>query len=327
MKHFKLLDAILNLFDGEGGAAAAGAGDGAASATGTTGDTTGNAPAPTRRGNKSGETTTVIYGKRPTAAEETEPSAAGSAQADVHTTSNTLEERRKAYQDLVNGEYKDLYTEDTQRLINRRFSETKSLQDAAAKTQPIIDLLSQRYGVDSSDLPKLLSAIEDDDGYWEQQAEEHGMTVEQEKQMQRLQRENKALVDAQRQREGEEAAQKQVQQWYAEGEQLKAQYPGFDLQAECGNERFVAMLKVGIDIKTAYEAVHHDELMAGTMQAVAQKTQQAVVANVRARGQRPAENAASSQSAFTYKDDVSKLTRKDRAEIARRASRGERIEF
>ena len=54
---------------------------------------------------------------------------------------------------------------------------------------------------------------------------------------------------------------------------------------------------------------------------------QQVTDNVRARGARPAENGVSSGSGFLVKSDVSKLTKKDRAEIARRAAHGEKIVF
>jgi len=56
-----------------------------------------------------------------------------------------------------------------------------------------------------------------------------------------------------------------------------------------------------------------------------QAQEKAVVDNIRARGSRPSENGTSSQSAFIVKDDVSKLSKEDRRNIAKRVMMGEKI--
>ena len=336
MKHSDiLLDVSLRLFDGEGGAAAPAAGEGAAG-DGNKGDSQAS-PAPTRRG-KSGGFQNVLFGKQgdePTAAGDepgpegkAQPSAAGKGkEGDVVTTSNTLEDRRKAFQELVNGEYKDIYTEETQRIIDRRFREARNLEERAAKQQPVIDMLMQRYKIADGDLGKLAAAVENDNAYWSEAAEEAGMSVEQYKQFQRLKRENDALLRAQRMRQNQQAAQQQLQKWYSEGEQVKAVYPDFDLGAESKNPQFISMLKAGVPVQHAYEVIHMDEIKAGVAQSTARQTEKQVVDGIRAKGNRPAENGTSSQSAFTVKDDPHKWTKQDRAEVARRVARGETIKL
>ena len=336
MKHNDiLLNVSLRLFDGEGGAAAPAAGEGAPGG-GTQGGSQAS-PAPTRRG-KSGDFKNVLFGKQgsePTAAGgepsvegQAHPSAAGKGkEGDVVTTSNTLEERRKAFQELVNGEYKDIYTEETQRIIDRRFREARNLEQQAAKQQPVIDMLMQRYKISDGDMSKLAQAVENDDAYWSEAAEEAGMSVEQYKQFQKLQRENAALLRAQRMRQNQQAAQQQLQKWYGEGEQVKAVYPDFDLSTESKNPQFLAMLKAGVPVQHAYEVIHMDEIKAGVAQNTARKTEKQVVDGIRAKGSRPAENGTSSQSAFTVKDDPHKWTKQDRAEVARRVARGETIKL
>ena len=89
----------------------------------------------------------------------------------------------------------------------------------------------------------------------------------------------------------------------------------------------MAMLKTGLPMEHAYKVQHMDELIADARMTTAATVEKATIDNIRAKGARPQENGSSPQSAFTVKDDVSKLTKKDRAEIARRAARGERIEF
>lgn len=336
MKHSDiLLDVSLRLFDGEGGAAAPAAGEGAAG-DGNKGGSQAS-PAPTRRG-KSGGFQNVLFGKQgdePTAAGDepgpegkAQPSAAGKGkEGDVVTTSNTLEDRRKEFQELVNGEYKDIYTEETQRIIDRRFREARNLEERAAKQQPVIDMLMQRYKIADGDLGKLAAAVENDNAYWSEAAEEAGMSVEQYKQFQRLKRENEALLRAQRMRQNQQAAQQQLQKWYSEGEQVKAVYPDFDLGAESKNPQFISMLKAGVPVQHAYEVIHMDEIKAGVAQSTARQTEKQVVDGIRAKGNRPAENGTSSQSAFTVKDDPHKWTKQDRAEVARRVARGETIKL
>ena len=312
-----LLDIRLNLFDGGGAAGGAGAGAAASGdgAPGTQGETQAS-PASTRRG-KSGEYQNVIFGKQAKPAEAGEggdpegqqrSSDAGSDnKPDASTTSNTLEAKRRAFQDLVNGEYKDIYTEETQRIIDRRFRETRNLEQQVGQYQPVIDMLMQRYQIGDGDMGKL--------------------SVEQYKQFQKLQRENEALLRQQRQRQNDQRAQQQLQQWYGEAEQVKGLYPSFDLNAEVKNPQFLSMLRAGVPVQHAYEVVHMDQIKAGVAAMQAKATEKQVVDGIRAKGARPQENGTTSQGAFIVKDDVSKLSKRDRAEIIRRAARGEHIEF
>lgn len=310
-RHFKLLPIILTLFDGEGG-------EGAAA---TPGGTQATAPS-TRRGKSGGELADVVYGKQ-----ETEGSDAGS-HIGVDTTSDTLDDRRQRYRELVNSdEYKEFYTEDTQRIINQRFAQTKSLQEQLDAASPVLDLMLQRYGIEDGDMDALMEAINADNGYWEQAAEDAGMSVEQYKEFQRMERELQAANEQLRRQQGQQQANRQMQQWYTEGEALKQLYPSFDIQRESQNPAFLSLLRAGTPMKTAYEVVHMDEIKAGVARSTAQAAERQITSNIRARGQRPAETGTTAQATFTVKDDVSKLTKKDRAEIAKRAARGEKISF
>lgn len=327
-----MLDIRLDLFDGGAaagaGTGAAASGDGASSAQGETQA----ASATTRRG-KSGEYKNVLFGKQPAAQKAAgaegpdgnEQSADAGRKQGVITTSDTLEAKRQAYRDLVNGEYKDIYAEDTQRIINRRFREAKDLEQQMGQYQPLITMLMQRYQIGDGDVKKLSAAIENDDSYWAEAAEEAGMSVDQYKQFQKLQRDNEALRREAQRREDGQRAQQQLQKWYTEAEKLKESYPSFDLDAESERPEFLSLLKSGVPVKQAYEVLHMDEIVAGAEAAKAQATEKQIVDSIRAKGARPQENGTAAQSAFVVKDDVSKFTKKDRAEIARRAARGEII--
>lgn len=319
MKFKHLIPALLSLFDGEGGAAAA-------AGTGAQGDTTGGS-VPTRRG-KSGEYDNVKFGKQPQATDvvtdQTPASDAGKQpEGDTITTSNTLEERRKAYESFKGGEYKDLFAEDVQKIINRRFSETKTLEDKVGQYQPIIDLLSQRFNV-KDDPGKLLSALESDTTLWKEMAEEAGMDTNTYMKVKQMEREIAAKNELLRQNENRQKFNEQLQRWAQDAEALKGKYKSFDLNRELQNPTFSHLLKV-VPMEHAYKMVHFEEIMGDAVNITAAQTEKKVVDNVRAKGNRPAENGAASQSAFTVKDDPSKWSKRDRAEIAKRVARGETI--
>ena len=110
----------------------------------------------------------VVFGKQPEAQEpegEAEVSQDAADAQGVVTSERTLEERRKAYDEFINSaDYKEFYTRDTQNMINRRFKETKALEQQVADAQPVIDMLMERYG--SKDIASLMTALEGDSAYW-----------------------------------------------------------------------------------------------------------------------------------------------------------------
>ena len=308
----QIINYRLDLFDGAaaGAAAAGGASGGTSAASADTG------------ADKSGGKQTVVYGKQSETAGGPDAGGQGVGSAGV-VTSNTEEALAKEYDELMAGKFKDLHAKREQELFNRRFKEFKGDREALDAQNPIIDTLKQKYGVDSAD--DLQRAIEADDSFWEQAAEDAGMSVQQFREYQRMERENAQFRAAQEAAQSQAQADQQVQQWYTEAQALKAQ-PGFekfDLQAEAENPEFVKLLQSGIPVKHAYEVIHMDDIIA----AQAQQTSKAVVDNIRARGNRPAENGTASSSAVIYKADVSKLSAEDRREIARRARMGEHISF
>ena len=319
MKIKHLIPALLNLFDGEGGAAAPAAGNG------TQGETTGAVPGNTRRG-KTGEYDNVKFGKQPQATAETEATdapVAGEQQGETITTSNTLEERRKAYE-AFKAENKDLFAEDAQQMINRRFRETKTLEDKVSKAQPILDLLSSMLNIEG-DPDKLLTALQSNTNMWTAMAEEAGMEPEAYMKVKKVESENKAMKEMLRHQQAREMADAQVQKWMQEAEGVKAKFKSFDFETEMQNPMFKRQVQAGIPMEHAYKTIHFDEIMGEAMNVTAAQTEKKVVDSVRAKGSRPAENGAASQSAFTVKDDPSKWTKKDRAEVVRRARAGEMI--
>ena len=112
-----------------------------------------------------------------------------------------------------------------------------------------------------------------------------------------------------------------------QAEEAKKVYPSFDLKAEMQNPKFLDLLRSNIDVRTAYEVLHKDDIIRGAMQFTAKTVESKLAKNVAAQGARPAENGMSSGSPAVVKSDVSQLSRADRDEIRRRVARGEKIRF
>ena len=305
----KLFFPILVLFDGGEGGGGEGAAEGGPQA---------EVPVYHPRNQKpGGELANVVYGKQ-----EGDPDA-GDRQV---VSSDDAAARAERYQEFRN-EFKAELDQDFQRVFNKRFGETKQMQEQLDAVSPVIDLLRDKYGVTDGDMDKLMAAMEEDDSYWQDAADENGMTVEQYKQFRRYERENAELNQQIRAMQQQDAADNQLRQWWQQGEALKQQYPSFDLDREAQNPEFLRLLQSGIPVDHAFKLIHMDEIMQGVAANTAKAAERQITANIRARGARPAEAGASGKAAFTVKNDVSKLTKKDRAEIARRAMRGEEIEF
>ena len=290
-----------------------------------------NTPSGSSRRSKSGEFSNVVYGKQVSATSdgatslEAEGKPTGAGNTDVTTTSDTLEARRKAYNDLINGEYKDLDQERFQQVFDRRFKQVKGMEAELASHKEVVDMLRSRYGVE--DVADVKNALAEDTAYWEQVAEEHGMTVEQYHTMQKLERENAELKTIRQRQIGQQQFQQQMDTWYQQAAKVKELYPSFDFKTEAQNPEFLSLLRSGNTVEHAYKVLHFDELTQNAARVAAQTADAQAQARIKQKASRPSENGTSSQSAVIVKNDVSSLTRKDRAEIARRVARGEKIVF
>ena len=294
-----------------------GAGDGGTGAEGAQG-VTAAAALPQMKGAKN-PLADVRYG-----IQDEEVPAAGEPKA----TEVAQPDRKARFEEMIKGEFKDLYDERMQNTLSKRL---KGLNETAEKynsLSPTLELLAKKYGIkDSSDIEALNKAISDDDSYFEDEAMEKGISVEQLKEIRKMERENAELKRQMQEQEQHENANRLYAAWMDQAENARQTYPSFDLKSEMANPRFVDLLRSNIDVKTAYEVIHKDEIIPAAMQFAAQQVEQKVANKIKAGGARPSENGMSSQSAAVVKSDVSQLSKEDRAEIIRRVQRGERIRF
>ena len=310
MKNTNLFPMHLNLqLFAEGG------GDGGTGATGATGATATAAVSQTK-GVKSNPLADVKYGIQPT--EVATPAA--------EVVENPTEDRNAKYEAFIK-EHKDLDDARIQNIVQKRLKNSKETVEKYEALAPTLEILAKKYGVDASDTVALNKAIEEDDSYFEEEALEKGITVEQLKEIRKMERENAELKRQMEEQSRKENAAKTYAQWMEQAEATKSVYPSFNLEAEMQNPQFRSLLRSNIDVRTAYEVIHKDDIIAGAMQFAVKTAEQKTTNKIIANGARPTENGNSSQGAAQSKSDVSLLTKADRAEVMRRVARGEKISF
>ena len=302
----KYLNLMLQLF-AEGG-------DGGTGAEGTTGVTETAAVSQTRKATN--PLANVKYGKQEEAAPPPE-----------EPKQTATPDRNAEFEKLIKGEYKDLYDARMQNAIRGRLKATEDTVNRFNALTPTLELLAEKYGVDANDVEALNKAIEEDESFFLDEALEKGMTVQQLKEFRKMQRENADLKRQMSDQQTKERADMLYASWVDQGEKTKTVYPSFDLKAEMENPRFVDLLRNNIDVRTAYEVLHKDEIIPAAMQFTAKTVEQKLTNKIIAGGQRPTENGMNSQGAAVVKSDVSQLSKADRQEIIRRVQRGERIRF
>lgn len=253
-------------------------------------------------------------------------------QAETQQAEEPAKGQDEKWQELIKGEYKDQFGKAVQDAIQRRFKNQQDANEKLAQLQPVIDSLARQHGIDRNDLQGLAKAVQSNDPKIEEEAEAAGMTTESYLTMKRLEQENAKYQQAQQQ----DVFQRQVQAHFAklsqQAEALKARFPDFDLQKELFNpndDRFLKMTSPegGLDVETAYYAIHHRELEPQAMAYGIQRAQEQMAQTLQANGRRPSEAAMSGGQATNFQIDPRKMTKAERADLIRRSRLGEKIEL
>lgn len=244
-------------------------------------------------------------------------------------------EKRRAFGQLMQGEYAAEFEEAMQRAAQVTAQNIQNNPQVKA----LMDALGEAYGVDTSS-PDSLAALTDavkngkvkNDAYYETLAAEKGISVKTAREMDRMEGElQRANAEKQRAEQMRAAAEHQQRvaavqaQWQAEAEKLQQKYPSFALDEVLNNPAVADMIRRGIGLEAAYRAAYFDQLIENQTALTAKQVEQGVAARIQQRGQRPTENGVRPGGAAETKVDVEHMTRAQRAELARRARRGERI--
>ena len=241
-------------------------------------------------------------------------------------------ERRKAFGQMMSGEYKDLADEMMQNAVQIAAQNL----EASPEMRGLLGAIAEKYGTDATDLAALTDAIRNgvvkDDAYFEKIAMEKGISVKTAREMDKLETQNKRLTAQQQAAQqmqkaaAERARIAQIQaQWDAEADALKAKYPDFDRDEVLANTEVEKMMRAGCSMEAAYRAAYFDRLMAQQSAETAQRTEQGVLNRVQQRASRPAENGTRPGGAVQTHLDVEHMSRKDREALEKRVLRGEII--
>lgn len=285
MKNFRF---NLHLFDGDGGSAAAGAGDG----TGATGQVAAGQQA----------NGLIVDGN---------PGQVAAVNAGTD------------FENFINS-----HKEEADKWFSNRFQETFNKRYAPVRKQlkaqnSIMEMLATKYGIeDVKDVAAITKALEEDDMLYAERAEANGRSIDEQRDWDRLERENRMYREQRREAERSEQIQRQMEEWDRQSNNLKQLFPSFNLDTELQNPEFEQALRSGLSMERAFYAVHGEEIFSGAMQNTAQAVRQATVQDLTARAKRPKENAIGSQASAHVSKDVHKLTKAERAAIAQRSMGG-----
>lgn len=197
--------------------------------------------------------------------------------------------------------------------FNRRHKDYSKLKDQSVSTSKVMDMLATRFGIEnSSDYAAITAALENDDYLYAERAEENGRTIEEQREWDRIDRENRMFREQQRQQQIAEDSQRKYEEWEQQSNNLKQVFPSFDLDNEVRtNEEFKNYLLNGMSVSAAYYATHGEAIATGAMERTAQAVRQATAQDIAARGGRPRENGLSGQAA-------AKVVGKDFSHMSRR---------
>lgn len=242
------------------------------------------------------------------------------------------EERRKAFGELLRGEYADL----TEELMQNAVTEATRRLEASPAMKGLMQALQEKYGTDANDLVALTEAVRNgavkDDAYYEKLAMEKGVSTRTARELDKLESQNKQLTEQQqliRQMERQREQQARIAElqagWDREAEQLKAQYPDFNMAEVLANPEVEKMMRSGVSMTNAYRSAYFDHILKQQQAATARQVEQGVVNRMQQRNARPGENGTRPGSAVQTKIDVSHMSRKEMEEMERRVMRGEVI--
>lgn len=242
------------------------------------------------------------------------------------------EERRKAFGELLRGEYADL----TEELMQNAVTEATRRLEASPAMKGLMQALQEKYGTDANDLVALTEAVRNgavkDDAYYEKLAMEKGVSTRTARELDKLESQNRLLTEQQQmiqQMERQRVQQARIAElqagWDREAEQLKAQYPDFNMAEVLANPEVEKMMRSGVSMTNAYRSAYFDHILKQQQAATARQVEQGVVNRMQQRNARPGENGTRPGGAVQTKIDVSHMSRKEMEEMEKRVMRGEVI--
>ena len=236
-------------------------------------------------------------------AEEAAAPESGVTEADAQPQSEPPAGDPGEFEKLIKGPYKQAYDARVKGIVQQRLKSARQTLEAFQALEPTLKLLRDHYGVAEGDYAGLEKAI--------------GESC-------------RPMDPAERQRQEAEiqaGAGRMVEAWKAQAAQIRETYPEFDLGKEMESPGFTKLLRAGIDMQSAYELLHKEEIIPAAMAYAAQTTERKLAEKLRSEGIRPTENGAGQSGAVSMGSRVSQMSRKEIADLCRRVERGEKVSF
>ena len=229
-------------------------------------------------------------------------SESGVTEADAQPQAEEPQQGPEDFEKLIKGPYKQAYDARVKSILQQRLKNSRETAEKYAAAQPVLELMRQRLGIEGEDYGAMERALRE-----------------------RLP--EKALAGQQRQEEIQAGASRMVEQWQRQAEQIRETYPAFDLDREMANADFRQLLRARVDMQTAYEILHKQEIIPAAMAYAAQTVEKKLAEKLRTEGIRPSENGVSQSGAVSMGSRVSQMSRREIADLCRRVERGEKVSF
>ena len=229
-------------------------------------------------------------------AEEAAAPESGVTEADAQPQSEAPAGDPGEFEKLIKGPYKQAYDSRVKAILQQRLKSSRDAVEAMRTLEPTLKLLREHYGLAEGDYGALEKAI------GEQYRPIDPMEIQ-------------------------AGADRLAAQWRQEEQEIREIYPGFDLAGEMRDPKFTALLKSRVDMRTAYEICHKDEIIPAAMQYAAQTVERKLAESLRSGGLRPSENGASASQAAAAGSRVAQMSRKEIQDACQRVQRGEKISF
>jgi hypothetical protein len=226
---------------------------------------------------------------------------------DVNGTTDKL-----SYADLIKSDdYKEEHKAYMDKTISERLKKYKGIEDDNAKYKGILETVATKYGVNSGDanfLEVLSQKINEDDSYYENYAMEHDISTDEARRIVTMERKAARFDAQQREAEQQERARQQILVLRQNAEKTKAQFPGFNLEAEMKDERFRRLCAANNgDTTAAYMACHWNEILPATVQMATRKVQAQTAQAVASNNARPIESGLSSSAPSVVQNNFSNM--------------------
>lgn len=231
---------------------------------------------------------------------------------------------RKAQFEKFKSDFKAEYDAEVQGILNGRLKKARDFEKGAneyrTKTAGILEALAAKYDVDPADVDGIAAAVDADNSYYEQEALDRGMDVKELRHLKKVENENRRIRE-------DQAIRAQIEEWNRQEQSVRQVYPQFNLRDAMEDDQFRFLANKGVDLKTAFEITHKDEVIAAAMKYASDQTAEKMRVTVQQNAQRPDESVRQSGGAVKTGADPGNMNLQQLEEMFARARAGERITF